>query len=418
MKKSPVVKYLQNYAEVEAQQLSFFPPNLTFQHCVVIPAFEENVTFVHQFINGQLASQNVLVIIVINQPDNYHTSYLSAENKQQQLFKALLSLGRVIRLGEQLNLIAFNNNTNHCLVVDRFSVPIPIKQGVGLARKIGCDIALQLITNKKINSHFIASTDADATLPAQYFTVQDKLNQQAKKYSAAYFNFKHVSDNPNIHHANRQYEQALKYFSNGLRYANSAYAYFTIGSVIVLNTEKYAQVRGFPKRSAGEDFYLLNKLAKLGDFHFFSDVAIKLNARISTRVPFGTGPAVKNILELEAQNKPYCYYNPQVFEELKQLNEHTKQLFNHLFDIDTWLANLSKVNQQALKSISFKQFIIQYISKQDITKHEKASEIQFFKQWHVWFDAFKTLKFIHALRDAGITDITLDEALTRANFTH
>lgn len=411
MKKSPVLKYLQNYAEIEAQQLSSFPQQITFQHCVVIPAFEEEITFVHQFINGQLASQNALVIIVINQPDNYHTSYLSVNNKQKQLFKALFCLGEAIKLSEQLSLVAVNNSHNYCLIVDRFSVPIPVKQGVGLARKIGCDIALQLIANKQINSNFIASTDADATLPEQYFTVQERLNRQASKYSAAYFDFHHVSSNANIHKANAQYEQALKYFFHGLRYANSAYAYFTIGSVLVLNAEKYAQVRGFPKRSAGEDFYLLNKLAKLGDFHFFSDVKIELNARISARVPFGTGPAVKNILELTAQNKPYCYYNPQVFEELKQLNQHTKKLFNYLTHVDDWLQMLSQISQQALNYIGFKQFISQYIMKQHST-----SEIQFYKQWHVWFDAFKTLKFIHALREAGVADIELNMALKRANF--
>ena len=48
-----------------------------------------------------------------------------------------------------------------------------------------------------------------------------------------------------------------------MKYARSPYAFHTIGSTMAVSANHYAKVRGFPKREAGEDFYLLNKLAKV-----------------------------------------------------------------------------------------------------------------------------------------------------------
>lgn len=413
MKKSAINKYLLNYAAAEIAQL----PSIAFQqsdYCVVIPAYQETADFITQFITGVLATQNVLVVVVINQPTNALTGN-SRNNTQRQLFHEICALGGIKKTTQQLTYLAFNEGNNHGLIVDRFSFPIPEKQGVGLARKIGCDIALALIAQQKIKSTFIASTDADATLPEDYFLVQAKLtstlnpqqNIKQNHYSAAYFNFSHYSENSLVNKANQQYERALKYFYQGLCFAQSPYAFFTIGSILLINSEHYAQARGFPKRSAGEDFYLLNKLAKLGCVHYFSDSKVLLKARTSSRVPFGTGPAVKSILALNENNQPYCYYHPQVFNELKQLIIHAQHLFPFLNNIDAWLAQLSSSNQQALVDIGFHAFI---------DNHKKVKETQFYKQWLVWFDAFKTLKYIHALRHLAYPDIPLTTAMKQADF--
>ena len=60
------------------------------------------------------------------------------------------------------------------------------------------------------------------------------------------------------------YELRLHHYVLGLEYAGSPYAYHTLGSCLAVKADAYAQVRGFPKRAGAEDFYLLNKLAKLG----------------------------------------------------------------------------------------------------------------------------------------------------------
>ena len=169
----------------------------------------------------------------------------------------------------------------------------------------------------------------------------------------------------------------------------------------------YCQARGFPKRSAGEDFYLLNKLAKLGDVVYLADVSIKLDARPSQRVPFGTGPAVQNIMLLEEQGLDYQYYHPEIFIELKASLKAFENLWQYRETPELWLTSLSNNSKQALINIG----LLTFISKQKTSK-----QAQFDKQLTVWFDSFKTLKFIHALRDLGLGNIPLEQAIANAPF--
>jgi hypothetical protein len=210
-----------------------------------------------------------------------------------------------------------------------------------------------------------------------------------------------------IHQANRLYETALRYYVAGLHFAQSPYAYFTIGSILSFDINAYCQARGFPKRNAGEDFYLLNKLAKLGVVTYLPEVTIKLEARPSQRVPFGTGPAVQSIMQLTEQSQDYLYYNPEVFIELKACLLAFNTLWQHRKQPELWFDSLSVITQQALKNIGVLSFI---------TKQKSANQIQFDKQLIVWFDSFKTLKFIHALRELGLNNIPLEQALAKAPF--
>lgn len=416
-----IKKYLTNYSEPEVSLLIHFPPDQHYNYCLVIPAYQESVDFITQFFNSRLSQQNVLLIVVVNQPDN------ALDSKAQfTLFEEAKALGQSVNVNSKCNSsietlvhVSMPNTPSDLLLVNRFNTPIPEKKGVGLARKIGCDIACALIEDKIITSSFIASSDADARLPDNYFGKQTELhNNKNIKYSVACYSFKHVktssfnnthpySDELTVFQATSQYEDALRYYVAGLSYANSSYAFFTIGSILLFDATAYASVRGFPQKSAGEDFYLLNKLAKVGSVYTFTDSTIELTARLSNRVPFGTGPAVKKIIDLHNENKVYCYYNPAVFVELKQLNLHVTTLANHLAQIDLWLNLLSAQCQEALILIGFKRFIQQ---------HQNDTQEQFNKQWLVWFDAFKTLKFIHALRETNFPDIPLHEALAIRHF--
>jgi hypothetical protein len=51
-----------------------------------------------------------------------------------------------------------------------------------------------------------------------------------------------------------------------------------------------------------------------------------------------------------------------------------------------------------------------------VVKQQVNKQAQFNKQLTVWFDSFKTLKFIHALRDLGLENIALEQAIADAPF--
>jgi hypothetical protein len=410
-------KYLAHYAEQEVTLLATFPEQITYQHVLVIPAFQESIQFIERFIASSLAEQQCLLIVVINQPDNdFGQQHFQA---QAQLAKGISSLGLELWQQGSLRLISLlgssiNPQSNSAvLVVNRYTKPIPAEQGVGLARKIGADLAVELFLRSCIASSWIHSSDADAYLPNNYFSAHSAENiavthsAKAKPPAATCCDFYHYSEQPVIHQANQLYETALRYYVAGLHFAQSPYAYFTIGSILSFDIYAYCQARGFPKRSAGEDFYLLNKLAKLGTVVHIPQVKIKLDARPSERVPFGTGPAVKSIMLLTEQAQDYTYYNPEVFIELKACLFAFTSLWQYREEPEVWFSSLSTITQQALESIALLSFI---------TKQKKASKAQFDKQLIIWFDSFKTLKFIHALRELGLSNIPLEQALTKAPF--
>ena len=403
-------KYLAHYAEPEVLSLTSFPQHLRFVHALVIPAFQESGDFIDRFINSILAEQKCLLIVVLNQPDNE----LGRQHQQAQIDLAQ----HIVQQGDLhwqqdslrlINLARANSRANSAiLLVDRYQQSIPPEQGVGLARKIGADLAAKLYLENVIASSWIHSTDADAHLPNNYLTAHLDDNLPCQHGVATCCNFYHYSDEPTVHQANQRYERGLRYYVAGLQYAQSPYAYFTIGSILSFNVLAYCQARGFPKRNAGEDFYLLNKLAKLGKVIYLADVVIKLDARPSQRVPFGTGPAVQSIMQLTEQGQDYQYYHPNIFIELKACLTAFDSLWHYREQPENWLFLLPEKSQQALTDIG----LLTFIGKQKVAK-----EAQFNKQLTVWFDSFKTLKFIHALRDLGLENIALEQAIADAPFS-
>jgi len=406
-----VKKYLENYAEPEIKALhSLFELNIKehyflakcfYEHVIVIPAYKETDHFIQRFLSSPLAQVRVLMIVVVNQPDNDLDKL-----PQQVLHKNICQRGETVWQNEMLRLIALDNSLGYIFLIDRFTAPIPQEQGVGLARKLGVDIAVTLSEQGLLRSSWIHSSDADARLPNNYFEVLKREDHNLSV--AACYNFHHHSEDADIYQANQQYEKALRYYVAGLHYAGSAYAFFTIGSILTFKIAPYCMVRGFPKRSAGEDFYLLNKIAKLGAVAYFKDAIINIDARTSDRVPFGTGPAVSKILALTQSNHDYCYYHPQLFEFLKTFLTASITLWQYRENLKDWFENLPNEVNVALGELNFGSFV---------NKQKKASQQQFNKQFIVWFDAFKTLKFIHAIRAQNFDDIALKQAISQAKFT-
>ena len=419
-------QYFSRYAESEVDVLmqfeSLLPDDFSASNVVVIPAYNETSAFIERFLASSLSKTPVLMVVVINEPiveslDEFlievspdslvaHSENMLFQNynKQQELHNYSISCGTVSWKHDNLTLVKVDDNQAWLLVVDRFTQGIDKEQGVGLARKIGSDLSAYLISINRVKQQWICSSDADAYLPDDYFNA---LLSRNKKTAVCCFNFMHSSENESVHQANFLYETALRYYVAGLHYANSPYAFFTIGSTLAFTAEVYAQARGFPKRSAGEDFYLLNKLAKLGNVEFIENVIIKLEARTSQRVPFGTGPAVQKILDLQKNNQDYCYYHPDLFTLLKSTLNSFSNLWDYRNDLTSWFQQLPTIISPSLIEIGFESFV---------DKQKCNSKKQFDKQLVVWFDAFKTLKFIHSLRANHYQDIPLSLALSTAPF--
>jgi len=274
-----------------------------------------------------------------------------------------------------------------------------------VARKVGADVACALIDKGIIDSPWICSTDADTQLPDNYFSV---LAGVPENTSAITYKFCHINNDDPLSKATLLYEEALRYYVSGLKWAGSNYAFHTVGSTLAFRSDYYALVRGFPKRSAGEDFYLLNKLAKLDPIRNMDDATLLIEPRCSDRVPFGTGPAVSKILQLPDMEH-YTYYHPQLFIELKNCLEAMENLWEEKDDFPLWLSKLSEASQYALTQLQFNK-LTSHILKQISNKQQCKRHIE------QWFDGFRTLKFIHYMQDTYYFPIPLKEAIQRAPF--
>lgn len=145
-------------------------------------------------------------------------------------------------------------------------------------------------------------------------------------------------------------------------------------------------------------------MAKVGHVLNLTQCTLTIEARLSTRVPFGTGPAVEKILAMANPSTDYVYYHPQCFHELKQLLEHFSELFRcrerkktsysekkpSLLEYEQWLSQLSDALQDALKTLKIEK-LFSHIDKQIQTQE------QCLRHCHEWLDGFRTLKLIHLL---------------------
>ncbi|OUS09974.1 hypothetical protein A9Q90_02235 [Gammaproteobacteria bacterium 54_18_T64] len=396
-------QYLARYAEPEAglarEQLCASEKKGRWQYGLVIPVYKEDPAFYRCLTTTLLKQHAALLVLVVNQPD----SLPGPDADNSQLWRNLMACTSPCQSGSHLELRAIPNTDSDVLLIDRFSPTrqIPKKQGVGLARKIGADIILSLIDSGHINHPWIYTSDADAQLPSNYFSALDgAINARGKAQpAAAIFPFKHLCDDSAIGRATRLYEQRMAQYVDGLNRAGSPYAFQTIGSTIAASAVHYAQVRGFPKRSGGEDFYLLNKLAKTGPIYQLPGPQINIAARQSDRVPFGTGPAISQLLLEKDLDTAQIFYHPQIFIELKTwLDAMPMSQTRPLEELP-----LSTAARQALQAIGATRAI-------EAARNISTSTQSFGKHLHTWFDAFKTLKFVHHLRDNGHPNLSRDDA--------
>ena len=374
-------QYLDRYAEPEAQWCNLIQQpaiacNKIYRQVLVIPAYAEAENFLSQVIQ-HCRSDEVLSIVVVNAPQSEARFQVDSNllEKTQRLLVALQHTDAI-----------------PLLTIDRASQGkrIPHAQGVGLARKIGTDIALRLHQQGRVTSPWLYQTDADARLPKTYFQAIDKA---CLGPGTVIFTHKHVSEDELTTKAALLYDAHMRYYVDALAAQGSSYAYPTLGSTIAVHAQNYAQVRGYPKRNAGEDFHLLNKLNKLSPVQRLEQPTVEVQARLSSRVTFGTGPSLQKIVEqlaLDPSGESYLSYDYRCFELLGHALNYLRNCGKGLRQPHSGAASDSQ--RQQLEHI-LQQLGVDKIINPNLYKQPSAIQRQ--KLLNEWFDALKTLRFIH-----------------------
>ena len=424
-----VEKYLRSYAEPEVLALEGLPNQLSWENVMVIPACNETPGLLR---SPPPCGERSLMILVINESENA-AEKVSLCNRalEAAVEERFTPLWRSAR-DPGLSLWRDPCDGRDLLLVDRFSEGrhLPAKGGVGFARKIGADLALALIHHQRIHTAWIHCTDADVQLPATYFSRSNSLQDNAWKISALIYPFSHSDDQDKsesreVVMAALLYELSLRYYVAGMKLARSPYAFHTIGSTMAVNATHYAKVRGFPKREAGEDFYLLNKLAKVGTvLELRADAdneVIEIESRRSDRVPFGTGAAVNKITGLADPLSDFRFYNPVVFELLKLW----LQSFPAVWASGSTELSLDIFPDQQMEDRGHKlQMLLAGLKESETDQalvhafRQSRDLDQFTRQMHTWFDAFRTLKLIHFLRDIDAPSIPYARLVVNPVYQH
>ena len=185
--------------------------------------------------------------------------------------------------------------------------------GVGLARKLAMDEALLRLLHAGKPNGIILALDADCTCEPNYLhACLDRFDTEPLAGASLYF--EHPLDAPQTADAITHYEMFLRYYRLGLSYAGSAHAFHTVGSSMCVRAIDYARLGGMNRRAAGEDFYFLQKFMDTQRFTSIRETIVHPAARLSSRVPFGTGAALKSAV---AEDKPVPFYAPEIFDELR-----------------------------------------------------------------------------------------------------
>jgi len=349
-------------------------PNLGI--ATVIPCFQEDkiLNTLDSLLQCRVPKQNVEVIVVVNHAENEKIE-IKRFNEQTKV--------------EIQDWISRNQKEN----ISFYAIgPLEFPKkwaGAGLARKSGMDEAILRFNRLENDNGIIVSLDADTLVEKNYFTEIERYFKVHPGHVAANLSFKHQTKGLAGKHLEgiQLYEKFMVYYKDALQYIGYPYAMFTVGSAFAVKAGAYVKRGGMNRRQAGEDFYFLQNLAQMGTVGSINKTTVFPSARLSDRVPFGTGPILKKWLLGEEDLTET--YNFQAFEDLKLFFNEKEKLFG--------LTKSEYLNQLADLPKSVREFLIHsefWKELKDLNSNCSSLKTFSVRFFHT-FNALKILKFLN-----------------------
>lgn len=259
------------------------------------------------------------------------------------------------------------------VVIDRSSTGLGWtgkKRGVGWARKV----LFERIMSESGADELVVSLDADTDIHPRYLeAVADTFNAHpsASAFSVPYYH--PLSGQESLDRPMLRYECYMRHYLLNLLRIGSPYAFTALGSAIAFPLWSYLRVGGITPLQAGEDFYLLQKFAKTGTLvsRFdppFHDLAVQPQSRTSSRVPFGTGPAIAK--GIQGMDESYPFYSTEGFQAVKATYDAFAQLYQA--DVET---PMSAFLRQQLATTDLWEPLRQNFKTQDRFMHACAERV-------------------------------------------
>lgn len=375
-----IARYLSRHAVDAATATTLPPPRDGLKICLVIPAYDELDTIadvIDSVAATELAPQTVEIIVCVN-----HGSQASREVKAAN--RATLDL-----LADLPTPFALH-------VIDRASEGrefVADAAGVGRARRLLMDLATaRLFRAGAADDGLIACLDGDSPADPHYL---DQIWQEMSARPlvlAGHCRYRHPIPDDGPHaRAIIAYETWMRYFELGLHLTGSPYAFQSIGSCMVVTARGYAAADGVPPREALSDFYLLQKITKVGGADAVRQLATPLvrpSARQSERVPRGTGPSVRAAVEEKSKRFEWVE-PPRAFLEMRNFFDALPAGFEDP-------KALRRAASPFLSEILTRWKGFETLDK--LRTHAPDAR-RFTGQAHRWFDSLKVVKFANRSKE-------------------
>lgn len=368
------------------------PPGRLFAGAVVIPSLAESthlpLTLHSLAANPPDLLARFLVLVVVN-----HRVDASPEEKADNRFTlaSLPAWQRQFGLDNLFWVDAASNDTE-----------LPLKQGVGLARKIGLDFSLSHLDYSSLDP-FLVCLDADTTVQPNYLSAIAGHFASAREGGAGIPYRHRPAPDPAGQAAIDRYELFLRAYVLGLELAGSPYAFHTVGSAMACRASAYAASGGMNRRLAGEDFYFLQQLNKTAGVSQVAGTCVHPSPRSSHRVPFGTGRAVGDMLA--KGDGQLLFYQPQLFH---MLGEWLALVAGHDgADSAELLERSGRISPHLRAYLGQAGFGVAWANMQ---RHNRDRD-RLMTAFHGWFDAFRTMRLMHHLTDSAYPRIQPEEAV-------
>jgi hypothetical protein len=274
--------------------------------------------------------------------------------------------------------------------------------GVGMARKLGLDLALSRLDFNGDNPVLVC-LDADTLVEPTYLPAITAHFRHTKSGGAIIPFLHRPAPDSEGQAAIDRYELFLRSYVLGLSLAHSPYAFHTVGSAMACSAEAYIRMGGMNRREAAEDFYFLQQLHRSSGVSQVTGTTVYPSPRPSHRVPFGTGRSVSR--SLDGDRKAIMFYQPRCFAILGEWLELVTA--NPFSDAASRLEDARSIEPLLAEYLELAGFP----SAWDGLRKNNRNQEMMIRSFHCWFDALKTMKLIHHLSAARYPRCSPQEAV-------
>lgn len=304
----------------------------------------------------------ITVYVCVNQPDDW---WLVPQ--KQAVCESNRKLLEILREERRFPIVILDHSS-------RGNGWIGKNYGVGWARKI----LFSKIFENAADEDILISMDADTVFGPNYLaSILYTMSNHPEWLALSVPYYHRLTGNELYDRSILRYEIFMRNYALNMLSIGSPYSFTAIGSAIACQVRALKKIGGITPMKSGEDFYLLQKLRKMGEIGDWNEECVYPAARFSDRVAFGTGPAMQKGAQGDWHSYPI--YHHRLFEKVKETYEQLEKLYE--VDIDS----------------EFIRFLQEQFKNPDLwssIRQNVKSAHQFARAFHEKADGLRILQFL------------------------